>query len=635
MADTTNLAHLQESEEKYQSLFAAISDAIIVFDRETRVVTETNDIARQLYGYSSKEFQEMQVDFLEVGRLAVSDHSVGSVGKSKGQLTARLHRRKDGACFPVEVVEGNYQWKYRVHGFIICRNNTELRLLEDQSLQARRDWEETFDTIPDAITIHNASYVIVRANKAAREQFDIPEQQGQSCCHTHYHTSSCPQESCLVKEAISKKGPVSAEFYLDHREKHYEFNVIPRFGSEGEFLGTIHMVRDLTERRKLEEQLFHSQKMASIGTLAGGIAHDFNNILTVIMATCSLIEMEIGTDDQVRGGLRTVVDAAKRAATLTGSLLAFSRKQIFNPKQVDISSVVRKMESFLRRVLGEDIELVISCPSCQLNMMADPMQLEQVFMNLAVNAKDAMPEGGTLIIDLAPVLVTAQMAENMGCAPGGYAEITVSDSGCGMNEKTMERIFDPYFTTKEVGKGTGLGLSIVYGVINQHGGLIRTSSEVGEGTTFSIYLPLEWCKPADPLNEKPCMLRGSETILLAEDDAAVRGITTAILRECGYAVIPAVDGEDALHRFTIHKGRIDLVMFDVIMPRMNGKKACDAIREIDPDVPVLFTSGYTDATIHRDAIAKRGLQFISKPTSIEALTHKVRELLDVPARQGL
>ena len=388
------------------------------------------------------------------------------------------------------------------------------------------------------------------------------------------------------------------------------------------------VVEDVSERRRLEEQLRQSQKMEAVGTLAGGIAHDFNNILTAIIGYASLSREAGAGSGQLETFLDNILAASGKAARLTQSLLAFSRKQVMSLRPINLNESVQKMEKLLRMVIGEDIELRASYAAEDLNIVADGGQIEQVLVNLAINARDAMPGGGTLSLATARVEVRAGQASQP-VAPGRYALISVADSGCGMDAETRQRIFEPFFTTKETGKGTGLGLSIVYGIVKQHGGEISVESEPGAGARFRIYLK---CDPAlaepDPEDRPRLPPGGSETILLAEDDAMVREVYQAILERAGYRVITAVDGADAVARFAQAPGAIDLLMFDVVMPRMNGKEAFEAIRGRRPDLKVLFSSGYTGEIIQLEKVLEAGVRFLAKPASPVELLDTVRKTID-------
>jgi len=408
--------------------------------------------------------------------------------------------------------------------------------------------------------------------------------------------------------------------------------ITPVKDADGEITHFIAIKRDLTEHRKLEEQLQHAQKMESIGTLAGGIAHDFNNILSAIIGYGQFSLLKMPADDPLRHNIESMLEAADRAARLTRELLLFSRKQPTDKKPVDLNLVVAKVEKFLRKVIGEDIMYNTVIHEAPLPVLADEHQLEQVLMNLATNARDSMPKGGTLTVATENILFDSEfVSANSYLVPGPYALITVSDTGEGMDEATRQRIFEPFFTTKEVGKGTGLGLAVTYGIIKQHDGYINVYSEPGGGATFRIYLPLI---PQPDAGEEPPALQeetpvgGTETILLAEDDEDVRVLTKRLLTEFGYTVIEAVDGADAVSKFTENSAAIDLILSDLIMPKMNGKEAVDEIRKIRPDIKVIFSSGYTPDTIQQKVVLTDSCHLIAKPVSPRELLRKVRSMLD-------
>jgi polar amino acid transport system substrate-binding protein len=389
------------------------------------------------------------------------------------------------------------------------------------------------------------------------------------------------------------------------------------------------MFTDISDRKKLEAQLLQAQKMEAIGTLAGGIAHDFNNILTAIMGYGSLLKLRLDQDSTAKNYMDDILAASKRAANLTRSLLAFSRKQIIISRPVDLNEIVKRFEKFIIRVIGEDIELREILTEEDLVVMVDSGQIEQVLMNLATNARDAMPGGGILTVKTEHIHVS-EGNEELTITPGEYAVISVSDTGAGMSEETKRRIFEPFFTTKELGKGTGLGMSIVYGIIKQHGGEINVYSEPGKGTTFNIYLRLVGPNVESVLAPQSAAIpaRGSETILVAEDDDHVRRLIKTILKEYGYTVIESVDGEDAVAKFIENKDKIQLLLLDVLMPKKNGKEVYNEIRKIRGDIRIIFSSGYTADIIQKKGIIEEGLPFISKPITPQLLLSKVREILD-------
>jgi PAS domain S-box-containing protein len=387
--------------------------------------------------------------------------------------------------------------------------------------------------------------------------------------------------------------------------------------------------RDITEHKKLEAQYLHAQKMESIGTLAGGVAHDFNNILTAIIGYGQLALMKMSPLEPQRHSIESVLEAADRASRLTKELLLFSRKQVTDKKTVDLNQVVAKVEKFLKKVIGEDILCKTMLHEASLPVIADAYQLEQVLMNLATNARDSMPHGGTLTVTTEHVLLNGEfMAVNGNEGP--YALLTITDSGMGMDEETRQRIFEPFFTTKEIGKGTGLGLAVAYGIIKQHEGFINVYSEPGIGTAFKIYLPLtpERTMGVTLAAKEEIVPGGKETVLLAEDDEMVRTLTSNVLTDFGYTVIEAVDGADALSKFAASGATIDLLLFDLIMPKMNGKDACDEIRKVSPGIKAIFSSGYAPDTIRQKAFLEGDLHLVSKPISPKDLLQKVRCVLD-------
>jgi two-component system cell cycle sensor histidine kinase/response regulator CckA len=404
---------------------------------------------------------------------------------------------------------------------------------------------------------------------------------------------------------------------------------------DGAPVGIQGTARDVTERKELEEQLRQSQKMEAIGRLAGGIAHDFNNLLTAITGYSELSMQQLGKEDLLLGNLQEIKKAGDRAASLTRQLLAFSRKQVLQPKVLDLNLVVSDLERMLTRLIGEDIELCTVLEPKLASIKVDPGQIEQIIMNLAVNARDAMPQGGKLTIETKNVLLDDEYArKHIAVTPGPFVMLAVSDSGSGIDPHTQSRIFEPFFTTKEGGKGTGLGLSTVYGIVKQSGGNIWVYSEVGRGTTFTIYLP----STDDHVqthtrgfgNERG--LAGTETVLIAEDEEVVRKLACRVLRMYGYQLLEAADGNEALLICESHLAPIDLLITDVIMPGMGGAELANRLTELRPETSVLLMSGYTDSAMVHHGVLDGGANFIQKPFSPEALAIKVREVLDV--KQG-
>jgi signal transduction histidine kinase/CheY-like chemotaxis protein len=392
----------------------------------------------------------------------------------------------------------------------------------------------------------------------------------------------------------------------------------------------------LEESRLKDSALRQAQKMESIGTLAGGVAHDFNNILSAITGYGHLTLMKMPKDDPVRLYVQNILEASERAAHLTKDLLLFSMKQVTDRKPVELNEVICKVEKFLRRIIGEDIECKTVLYDGPLMVFVDAHQIEQVLMNFATNARDAMPAGGTFTIAAEKTRLDDEFIAAYGYGrPGAYALVTVSDTGQGMDEETRQRVFEPFFTTKEVGKGTGLGLAVVYGIIKQHEGYINVYSELGKGTTFRIYLPeiMSGAGEGEQETEEGPIPRGTETILLAEDDASVRGLVKSTLEEFGYTVIAAVDGEEAVNKFLKNRNTIKLLLFDLVMPKKTGKEAYDEIRKVRPDIKVIFSSGYAPDIIRQRAGINDRITVAFKPLSPRNLLKKVRRVLD-GAKEG-
>jgi signal transduction histidine kinase len=409
-----------------------------------------------------------------------------------------------------------------------------------------------------------------------------------------------------------------------------ETHAYPLKDPAGNVVSAIETLKDITETRNLEAQLLQAQKMEAVGLLAGGVAHDFNNILTAIIGYGNLVQLKMKKNDPMRLHIEQILAASERAAGLTQSLLAFSRKQIINPRPVRLSDIIARLEKLLSRVIGEDIEMKIAVAPGETAVMADAGQIEQILMNLCTNARDAMQEGGILMVETERVEFDEDYVRKHAFAkPGPYMLLSVSDTGQGMDEQTRSKIFEPFFTTKELGRGTGLGLAIVYGVVKQHNGYINVYSEPGKGTTFRLYFPaVETAAETLSAPVYHAIIEGTETVLLAEDEPAVRNLAKTILEEYGYKIILAEDGEDALAKFRASPEAIDLLVLDVMMPKKNGKEVYDEIRETRPDIKALFMSGYTANVIHKKGVLNPDKELIIKPFSPHAFLQKVRQILD-------
>ncbi|MFA5072438.1 MAG: cache domain-containing protein [Nitrospirota bacterium] len=391
------------------------------------------------------------------------------------------------------------------------------------------------------------------------------------------------------------------------------------------------IMRDITEHKRLELQLLQAQKMEAVGQLAGGIAHDFNNILTAIMGYGHILQIKMPANNPDRIYVDQMLGAANRAAEVTRSLLAFSRQQLINPPPINVHDIIIQFEKLFSRIIGEHIEVVTSFQRNDIIITADASQIEQVLMNLATNARDAMPNGGKLALNIELANLDDSFVRNQGYGKAGtYALISVSDTGIGMEQEVIKKIYDPFFTTKEVGKGTGLGLAMVFGIMKQHEGYILVDSKPGSGTIFKLYLPAVIQKKAIVVKPPDVSFpkQGTETILVAEDDEFVRNLAEIVLSHAGYTVISARDGEEAIQKFKENKDNIRLILMDVIMPGKKGTEAYEEIKHINPDVKIIFSSGYTANMIHKDSLLQEHVNFVPKPLSPKYLLQKVRDVLD-------
>jgi signal transduction histidine kinase len=446
----------------------------------------------------------------------------------------------------------------------------------------------------------------------------------------------------VLRERVLREGGFSG---LELRRRNKEnmpidisVSTAPMRDAGGDVIGIMSVLEDITERKQIEEALHQSeeqfrqsQKMEAVGMLAGGVAHDFNNLLTAIRGYSDLLLQRIDAASPYRKEVEEIHKAGERASALTRQLLAFSRKQVLQAKVLDLNEIVSGMEEMLRRMIDENIDVITVLRPDAWSVQVDRGQIEQVVMNLVVNARDAIERGGKITIETGNVVLDdAYVSRHSVVAPGAYAMLAVSDTGVGMDEETKERLFDPFFTTKEKGKGTGLGLSTVYGIIKQSNGYIWVYSEPNRGTSFKIYLPRHESLLAE---EKPDMSpaalpRGHETILLVEDEELVRVLARDVLRKNGYTVLEARDGADAMGVAVSHRGPIHLMITDVVMPNMGGQEVAFSLAPLLGEMKVLFMSGYTDDAIVRHGILRPGAQFLQKPFRLDAFLRKVREVLD-------
>ncbi len=509
---------------------------------------------------------------------------------------------------------------------------TKKKLAEKVLRESEERYRVLFKTAKDSIFIKDRSLRYTQVNPAMEKLFELPT--SELIGMTDEDLFGPEPASHIREDDFRVLGGETIEEEHTKPVKGIEriFHVIkvPMYDASGGITGICGIARDITERKRLEDQLRHAQKMEAIGQLAGGVAHDFNNLLQVINGYAEMTLEDLDPSHPAHVSIEEIARAGNRAGTLVRQLLSFSRRQIINPAALDLNEAIDKLMKMIRRVIGEYIELEF-IPGQELGTIhADRGQMEQLLMNLCVNSRDAMPNGGTITIKTGNVLFNSEQIKTHPWAkPGRYVLLSVSDTGCGMDEETLSSVFDPFFTTKEVGKGTGLGLSTIYGIVKQHGGQIQVYSEVGKGTMFSIYLPAVEHRAVEVSSSVDSPIPGgTETILVAEDDDMVRKLTVQTLERAGYTVLDARNGKEAVRLFEAHADEIALAVLDVVMPELSGRQAHDRMKEIRPDVRVLFSSGYSHSDIHTRFVLDEGLQLIQKPYSPDDLIRRAREVLD-------
>jgi two-component system, cell cycle sensor histidine kinase and response regulator CckA len=631
------LAHsaMRESEAAHRLFFDSNPNASYIVDAESLQVLAANDAALQLYGYTRAEFMQLALFDLrypeDQQRLAEILHKAGS-GVTSG--LAR-HRRKDGSVIHVEGGSHLSTFEGRPARLVVLSDQTKRVQAEAQRDESERRLHRTLDDMREGYTImgHDLRYLYM--NRAGAEQTHLPREQliGRTPLELYpgFEGSKIHQ---ALQVAAEQRVPqrVEEEFlHADGEVGYFELNIQPI--PEGLSVLSI----DQTERRRaenrrdsLEEQLRQAQKLEAIGRLAGGVAHDFNNVLSVILGYSEDLLQTLEQSDPRWQDMKEIESAANRAAALTRQLLMFSRQQVLEPKVLDLNEVLSQMDRMLARILGEQVELSV-LPAARLGRVrADRGNLEQVIVNLAINARDAMPEGGRLTLETANVVADeAFVRQHLGCQPGSYVRLAVTDTGTGMDAATRGRIFEPFFSTKAHGKGTGLGLSTVFGIVQQSGGGVWVYSEPGHGTTFKVYLPrvdAELDTPEQALVS--AQLDGTETILLVEDEPAVREVARRILERHGYQVLVAESPDAALLLAEARRDVIHLLVTDVVMPRLSGSQLARQLLRHRPALKVLYVSGYTDGSIDSHGVLEPGVSFLQKPFTSDSLAGKVRSMLN-------
>ncbi|HLJ23333.1 MAG TPA: PAS domain S-box protein [Candidatus Acidoferrales bacterium] len=633
---------LRQSEASSLFLFSHNPLPMWVFENETLQFLQVNDAALSHYGYHRMEFLRMTATALhppeEEQRLLEAIHDANSPGRHTGEWH---HRKKDGSVIDVEVFMGRMEYAGRATVLGVARDITARKQAEEEKQKFFTLVENSHDFIAVADLEDNVQYV----NPAGRALLGITD--AESVRGTHSLDYVVPADLPLVYEkilpALYTIGHWEGELRFRHRQSgkilpmdFVGFQVKDPKSGEPRFVATVS--RDMTDRRALEQQLQHAQKFEAFGQLAGGIAHDFNNVVGAILGWAELGEEQaVSRDDAtLEGYFKKIHVQCDRVTALIRQLLAFARRQILEPRSLSLNQTVQDVLNLLDKVIGKDIEIKTALAADLATVRADPTQVEQVLMNLCINARDAMPKGGTITIETRNVSFSpVDCRRDAGLQPGRFSELRVTDTGTGMDAATRERIFEPFFTTKGTGKGTGLGLATVYGIVKQHNGLISVDSEPGVGSVFRIYLPVDEADGAAEL--QPVLLEnlpvrgGSETILLADDHDGIREMAHSVLRTQGYETLLARDGEEALQVFAANRDRISLVLLDVIMPRRSGPEVFVAIRALNPGVRAIFATGYSNETAALADLVERGVTVLKKPYSPALLCRRVREVLDAAA----
>jgi PAS domain S-box-containing protein len=624
---------LRESEERFKSIFNNTIDGILIADAQTKKFLIGNETICKMLGYTLDELRKLGVDNIhpEEDLLYVTEQ----FGRQeRGELAVASDipvKRKDGSIFYADIGSSAMVLEGKKYLIGIFRDITEHKLAEEREASLGR----VLETSQNEIYIFDAKTLeFVLVNLGARENLGYSMEELREMTPLDIKPEYTREAFETLLDPLLHQGKQKVvQFTTVHLRKDktkYPVEVFLQYSTFEHRPVFVAVIVDITERKKLEVQLLQAQKMETVGQLAGGIAHDFNNVLTAITGFAYLLHLKMRKDDPLRIHVGPIIESADRGAKLVQDLLAFSRKQEVQPRPVDLNAIVRNTEKFLPRILSEDITLKIQLSERELIIMADTVHIEQALLNIFTNARDAMYKGGILTVETKPLEINEEFIRTYGYGKHGmYALLSITDTGIGMDKETQSKIFEPFYTTKEVGKGTGLGLAMVYGTVKQNNGYINVSGEIGKGSTFSIYFPLVHSEVSEVEREEDLIpASGAETVLLAEDDELVRDSIRKILEEAGYTVMEAADGDDAVHTFIENASKIDLLVFDVIMPKKNGKEAYEEIIKIKPSVKALYISGYTGGVLQDKGFPEDMSHFISKPVSPYTLLVKLRETLE-------
>ncbi|MEK7399290.1 MAG: PAS domain S-box protein [Candidatus Poribacteria bacterium] len=624
---------LRSSEIKYRTLFNSSVDAILIHDLEGRLL-EVNDAAIERLGYSREEILKMSL--MDINSLDYAGLVPERIEKliDKGYAFFETeHITKDGIKIPVEVNGKIIEYNGTPAVLGISRDITERKKAEEKLRESKERHRSILQTAIDGFWLVDTQGRLLEANDAYCLMSGYSMQELLTMSIPDLEAAETEENTDAHIQKIMAQG--ADRFESRHRRKDgsiFDVEISAQYrDTEGGQL--VAFLRDITERKQaevLQERLQQTSKLESIGRLAGGVAHDFNNMLTVIQGSTSLAMMDLNRSDPLYNRLKMIEDASDRATGLTRQLLAFSRKQIIEPKIINLNDIIANLQKMLGRLIGEDIELQTFLDENPTHINADPGQIEQIIINLAVNSRDAMPDGGKLTIETSNLFLDKSYCRtHPNTQVGNYVLMTISDSGYGMSKDTKEHIFEPFFTTKKPGEGTGLGLATVYGIVKQHNGHIECYSEIDHGTTFKIYLPEDDKGIISKLeeSEKTDIVLGSETVLLVEDDNFVREVTTDFLKHLGYNVLIAENGGMAFIVAEQYNQTIHLLLTDIVMPGINGRQLAERLLKIHPEMKVLYTSGYTQNVIAHHGVLEEGFNFIGKPFRLQDLAKKIRDVL--------
>jgi len=632
----SSLSRKLEEKVRQLKLFQRIFDnsvhAIAVVNKNNRIVRQ-NPAHTSLFGYSDAELWGKTAGFyLPEEEATVILKKITGTGMAAGESPATRKNTKKifvgYSVFPITDEHSkitDYAW--------LLHDITEKKTAEKKLRKAHQEWDKTFDAITDVVTLQDMDNRIVRANKAAGKMFDLSQEDiiGKHCYELFGGFSqSC--KGCPIPTSFGTALPYTTEIHHAKLDKTFQVSAVPVYDEDGSVQRVAHFGKDITDQKKLEAQYRQAQKMEAVGRLSGGVAHDFNNLLTTILGYSEMAMMDLPKDSKLRDDLNQIHLAGERAAVLTRQLLAFSRKQVLEMRVIDLNRIIDNLVKMLKRLISENIDLQVLLHAEKPFILADPGQVEQIIINLAVNARDAMPEGGTLLIKTQMADVNEHFVRIHGdLQTGPHVLFTVADTGQGISLENQDKIFEPFFTTKEMGKGTGLGLATVYGIVKQHHGEIYVYSEEGEGTTFKVYLPLaEKMTDKAPVSGRKAdpVHKGTQTILVVDDDKMVCAILKATLVRLGYTILVARNAASAIKIMEEYNGVIHMMLTDIVMPGMSGVKLAKIVKKKMPDIKVVLMSGYAEEIVRKKDLILPGYNFIEKPVIPSILAHKLRKIFN-------